>query len=120
VRPRIACDHRLSSGELGVQRIGSGEASMSGRSSESFGGPSFRFCGFFLPIPGRRTRLQRMEKPARGFRDLIHGILKRSFVCLRRFVKPADLPHELERSIPNLLFSNWRIEIEKNLNVSAH
>jgi len=61
-----------------------------------------------------------MEKPARDSRDFIHRTLKRNFVCLRRFAKPADFPHELKRSVPNLLFSNGRIEIEKNLDVSAH
>jgi hypothetical protein len=100
--------------------MGSREGSTACRSSESFCGPSFRFCGFFFSIPRRRIRLQRTEKPARYFRDFIHGTLKRSFVCLRRFAEPADLPHELKRSIPNLLFSNGRIEIEKNLDVSAH
>jgi hypothetical protein len=61
-----------------------------------------------------------MKQPVRYFRDFIHRTPKRSFVCLRRFAKPTYLPHELKRSIPNLLFSNGRIEIEKNLDVSAH
>jgi hypothetical protein len=61
-----------------------------------------------------------MQKPTRDFRDFIHGNLKRSFVCLRRLAKAADFPHELKRRIPNFLLSNRRIEIEKNLDVSAH
>jgi hypothetical protein len=64
--------------------------------------------------------LQRTEKPTRDFGYFIDGSLKRRFVCLRRFAKTADFPHELKRGIPNLFLSNGWIEIEKKLDVSAH
>jgi hypothetical protein len=61
-----------------------------------------------------------MEKPTRDFGNFIDGSFKRRFVCLRRFAKAADFPHELKRSIPNFFLCNGWIEIEKNLDVSAH
>jgi hypothetical protein len=61
-----------------------------------------------------------MEKPTRDFGNFIDGSLKRRLVCLRRFAETADFPHELKRSIPNLFLSNGWIEVEKNLDVSAH
>src|SRR5271154_4370898 len=61
-----------------------------------------------------------MKKPTRDSSNFIDGSLKRRFVCLRRFAKTAYFPHELKRSIPNLFLGNGWIEIEENLDVSAH
>jgi hypothetical protein len=61
-----------------------------------------------------------MEKPRRDFRYLIDRTQENSFVCVRRFVKTADLAHELKRRGSNLFGSDRRIEIKKGLDIPAH
>src|ERR1700686_4901478 len=89
-------------------------------SPESLGDASFRLCCLFFPILGWRVGFERAEKTTRDAGYLIDGSQKRGFVRLRRLVKPADLSHKLKRSRSNLFVGDWRIEIEKNLDISAH
>jgi hypothetical protein len=61
-----------------------------------------------------------MEKPRRNVGYLIDCSQECRLVCIRWFVKTADLSHELERSGSNLFRSDWRIEIEKGFDIPAH
>jgi len=61
-----------------------------------------------------------MEKAGRDLGNFLDCGQERSFICLRRFVKTADFPDELERSRSNLFRSYGRIEIKEGLNISAH
>ena len=39
---------------------------------------------------------------------------------MRRFVKAGDFSHELKRSGSNLFVRDWRVEVEKGLDVPTH
>jgi hypothetical protein len=88
--------------------------------AESLGGASFRFRGFFFAVPRRSVGFQRMEKARCDVGNLIDCSQECGFVGIRRFVKTADLSHELERSGSNLLGRDRRIEVEKDLDIPAH
>jgi hypothetical protein len=88
--------------------------------AESLGGASFRFCRLFFAIPWRRVGLKRIQKTRRDRGYVIDCRHEQGFVCLRRFVEPADLSHELKRSSPNLFGSHRRIEVKKSFDISAH
>src|SRR5262249_39654505 len=49
-----------------------------------------------------------------------HGHKKRRFVRFRRFTEAADFPHELQRSVPDLVGRDRRIEIEQWFDIPAH
>jgi len=89
-------------------------------SPESLGGASFRLCCLFFPILRRRVGFERTEKTTRDAGYLIDGSQKRGFVRLRGLVKPADFSYKLKRSCLNLFVGDWRIEIEKSLDIPAH
>src|ERR1700680_4177694 len=93
---------------------------LAGSRAESLCRASFCFCGLFLSTLRRCIRLERTQKPGRNTGNFIHGGQERAFVCLRRFVKPADFSHELERSSSNFLGSYGRIEVEEGFDVPAH
>ena len=61
-----------------------------------------------------------MEEISRDPGDGIDCGQERGFIRLRRFVKPADFSHELERSSPNLIGIDRRLEVEERLDVPAH
>jgi hypothetical protein len=83
-------------------------------------GASFRFYRFFFAILRWRVRFERMNQPTRSRGYFVDRGLEGSLICFRRFVKTADFSHELERSILNLFWSDWRIKVEKCLDVPAH
>src|SRR5258708_32111589 len=89
-------------------------------SPESAGRASFRLCCLFFPILRRRVGFERTEKATRDAGYFIDGSQKRGFVRLRRLVKPADFSYKLKRSCLNLFVGDWRIEIEKSLDIPAH
>jgi hypothetical protein len=61
-----------------------------------------------------------VEKTGADGCDLIDCCVEGGFVCLGGLVEAADLPHELERGVANLLFGHGRIEVEEIFDVSAH
>src|ERR1022692_1214501 len=61
-----------------------------------------------------------MEKASRDRGYFIDGSQERNFVGLRRFVKASDFSDELQRSRSNLFGIDWRIEVEKCFDISAH
>src|ERR1700677_3477674 len=61
-----------------------------------------------------------MQQTGRDRSYFVDGSQERSFVGLRRFVKAADLSHELQRSGSNLLGVDRRIEVEQGFDISAH
>ena len=88
--------------------------------AESLRSARFRFCGFFFSSLRRCVGFERMEQTSRDTGDFIDCSQERRFVCFGRFVKPADFSYELERSSPNLLGSDRRIEVEKGFDIPAH
>src|SRR5258706_4522788 len=88
--------------------------------TESLRRPSLRLGGLFLATLRRRCSLERMEKPSRDHSDFIDGSLERGFIGLRRFVKSADLSHELQRRGANLVGIDGRTEIDEGFDISAH
>jgi hypothetical protein len=92
-----------------------------GRSvAESPGGAGFGLGGLFFAVLRWSSSLQRTQQPGRNAGHFINRSQKRGFIGLRRFGESADLPHELQRCAANLVIRNWRIEIEKRFDVSAH
>jgi hypothetical protein len=83
-------------------------------------GASFRFGCFFFTVFRWRRRFERMQEATRSCGYFVDGSLERGLIRFRRFVKTADFPYKLERSIPNLFRSNWRIKVEKRFDVPAH
>ncbi len=67
-----------------------------------------------------RLKFQRAEQTSRDLGYFIHCRQERSFVCLRRFVETGDFSYELERSSSNLFGGDWRFEVEKGPDISAH
>jgi hypothetical protein len=61
-----------------------------------------------------------MEKPSRDTSYFIDCSQKCGFIRLRRFVKPGDFSHELERSSSNLFVSDGWIEVEEGFDITAH
>ncbi len=88
--------------------------------TESFRGPSFRFCSLFCSILRRCVGFQRTQKSGRDTGYFIDCCQKRLLVRLRRFVEAADLPDELERSSSDLLISDRWIEVEQSFDIPAH
>jgi hypothetical protein len=88
--------------------------------AESFRGPRFCFGRFLFAIPRWSVRFQRMEKARRDVGYFVDSSEERRLICVRRFVKSADLSYKLKRSGLNLLGSDGRIEIEKGFDIPAH
>ena len=63
---------------------------------------------------------ERTKKAGRDASHFVDGRQKRGLIRLRRLGETADLPHKLQRSRPNLVLSDRRIEVEKGFDVSAH
>jgi hypothetical protein len=61
-----------------------------------------------------------MEKAGGDRGYLIDGSQERSLIGLRGFVKAGDFSNELQRSRSNLVGIDWRIEVEKSFDISAH
>src|SRR6266699_2694724 len=78
------------------------------------------FRGFLNAVPWRCARLERSQKLARDRGYLVDGGNECRFVCLRRLVETAHLPHELQRGSTNLFLGDGRFEIEQDPDVSAH
>jgi hypothetical protein len=89
-------------------------------SAESFRGPRFRFGSFFFAVPRRSMGLERTEKARCDVGYFIDSSQESPLICVRRFVKTADLSHELEGRGSNLFGSDGRIEIEKDFDIPAH
>jgi hypothetical protein len=89
-------------------------------SPESLGGASLRLRGFFLPILRRGIGLERSEQATGDAGYFIDCVQESVFVGLGRFAKAADFSHELQRSGPNLIVRDWRIEVEEGFDISAH
>src|SRR6185503_7446411 len=53
-------------------------------------------------------------------RDLVHGLVERGLVRLRRLRESRQLPDELNRRRADFLFRRRRVEVEQGANVSAH
>src|SRR5579871_4190954 len=81
---------------------------------------SLPLCSFFLTILGMRICLERFEQTSGYVGYLTHGSFEGGLIALRRFGKPADLAHELQRGGANLFFSDGRVKVEKWLDVPAH
>jgi hypothetical protein len=82
--------------------------------------PKLGLRGLLFPIPRRRIRFERMQKPRGRLGNFIHSSLECDFVCLGRLAKAADFPHELQRSIPNLFHRHGRFKVEQNFDIPAH
>src|SRR5690348_12507046 len=76
------------------------------------GGAGSRFDRLFFPVLRRSRRFQRSEQTRRDAADLLNRRQERRLVGLGRFVKPADLPHKLQRRRANLLLGDGRVEVE--------
>jgi hypothetical protein len=61
-----------------------------------------------------------LDKSAGDAGDFIDRGLERGFVGLRRLVKTADFPYELERSRTNFVGCDRWVEVEKRFDISAH
>src|SRR5215831_19605787 len=85
--------------------------------TESLCGPSLGFGGLFFAVLRRRCGFERVEKTSRHAGYFFHGVEKRGFIGLRRFVETADLPHKLQGSGANLVLCYGRIEVEQGLDV---
>jgi hypothetical protein len=83
-------------------------------------GASFRFCGFFFPIPPWRIRFKGMNETSRDLWDFIDSSEERGLIGSRRFLKATDFSHELERRGLNLVAGDRRIEVEKCSDIPAH
>jgi hypothetical protein len=62
----------------------------------SLGGANFGFGGLFFAALRWRVGFERTEEIRRDNGDFVDGSQERGFVCLRRFVKPANFSDELE------------------------
>jgi hypothetical protein len=89
-------------------------------SAEPLSGARFRFGRFLFAIPRRGMGLERTEKARRDVGYFIDSSQERRLICIRRFVKTADLSYKLERSGLNLFGGDGRIEIEKGFDIPAH
>jgi hypothetical protein len=105
---------------MGARQVTADAEPSAPSSAESLCGTRLRLGGFFLPILRRCICVERVEKTSRDRGDFIDRSQERSFVRLRRFVKAADFPHELERGSSNLLASDGRIEVEEGFDIPAH
>jgi len=88
--------------------------------AEAFCRSSFGSGGYFFPVPGRSSRIERLKKAHRHRRDIFNSRLKHFFVGFGRFVKTADLTDELQRSGAHLIGRNGWIEIKECFDVPAH
>src|SRR6266700_5532996 len=79
-----------------------------------------RLCRFLFPIVHRTVRFERPEQPPRCRRNLFDSRCKSCLIRLRRFLKSADLAHELQRRRANLRFSDGWIEVEQQFDIPAH
>jgi hypothetical protein len=61
-----------------------------------------------------------VEQASRDCGYFVHRSKERGLVGLRRFIKPGNLPNELQRRRSNLVFVHGWIEIKKSLDISAH
>jgi hypothetical protein len=61
-----------------------------------------------------------VEKARRDVGYFVDCSQERLLVCVGRFIKTADLSHELKRSSPYLFRRDWRIEVEKGFDIPAH
>jgi len=102
-------------GELGAARLPS---RVSG--AEASGGAGLRPGDLGLPILRRRTRFEREQEPPRDPRDVVDGRIEGGLVRLRGLVEAADLPHELQRGVMDLVLGDWRLEVEQRPDVPAH
>jgi len=88
--------------------------------AESLGGASARFGGFFFTVLGRRGGLKRTEQPVGDGGNFVYGCLERLLIGLGRLVEAGDLSYKLQRCGMHFFIGNWRIKVEKRLDVSAH
>src|SRR5579864_8326482 len=88
--------------------------------AESFGGASFGLGGFFLAVLGRSSSFERAKQPGRDAGHFFDRSQECRLIRLRRLSKATDLSYKLQRGRPNLIVRDWRIEIEKSFDVSAH
>src|SRR5690348_7609990 len=87
---------------------------------KSLSSGGFRRGGLFFAVLRRRRGFERTKKAGRDASHFVDGRQKGGLIRLRRLGETADLPYKLQRSRPNLVVSDRRIEVEKGFDVSAH
>ncbi len=98
---------------------GAAGAGGGGLGPESLGGAGSGFGRFLFSILGRRGGFERMKQAGGDGGDFVDGREERGFIGLRRLVQAADFPDELQRGGVNFFLSDWRIEVEKRLDIPA-
>jgi hypothetical protein len=88
--------------------------------AESLGGASFGLRGFFFAVLRRSSGFERTKQPGRDPGHFLDRGKECGLVRLRRLGEAADLSYKLQRRRPNLIVCDWRIEIEKRFDISAH
>ncbi len=86
----------------------------------SLGSTRLGFSSFFFPIFWWRCSFERTKKLDRNTGDFPHSSLERIFIGFGWLIESRNFPYKLKRSSSNFLVSDWRIEVEKRFNVSAH
>jgi hypothetical protein len=88
--------------------------------AESFGSARLCFRSFFFTILWRGRGFQRTQKPHGDACYFVDCGQKRVLIGFRGLVEAADFPYELQRGRANFFLGDWRIKIEKSLDVPAH
>jgi len=83
-------------------------------------GAKFCLSSFFFPILGGSGCFERGKKASGSGGYFIYGSFERNFVGLGWLVKTANLSNELKGSVADFFWSDWRFEIKKILDISAH
>lgn len=117
---KLRQDALIGGGKFDCFRVAAHSDKLVGVVAESFCGASFRLGRFFVTASRRSAGFQRVQEPGGDGCNLIDRGQKCAFICLGRFVKAADLSHELQRSGSNFIGRNRWIEIEENLDIPAH
>src|SRR5947208_16748434 len=78
------------------------------------------FPNLDVAIPRRGARDPSLNQAPRGRGYLIHGVVEQLLVRLRRLVRPAHLPNELQSRGAYLPRCRRRREIREGPNVAAH
>jgi hypothetical protein len=99
-----------------LSRLAQCESSM----SEALRGAGLGFGGFFFAVFGWSGGFHGTQETFGNGGDFLNSSAKLGFICLRRLAEAANFSDELERSRPNFFGSNWRIEVKKRFDVSAH
>jgi hypothetical protein len=87
---------------------------------EADSGSGAGFSGFNGAISGWCVADERVQQMFGGVSDVMNRAIERFLVRLRRLGETAQLADKLKRRCADLVFSGWREEIMKGLDVSTH